>query len=181
MLPTSSTRLPSNDGVYMNMGDYRPVSEDGVKRPRYLQVSSDSFRRISNIKYEVGDKVHYSKDKKSDREWTIVSSDDDKFTLSTEDTDDLPNGALVGENTNTVTVTATKLEIYKASKSLEILENNYDPPEIYGQGANEMNNNDSNNNDGNNDNNNNNNNNNGNNTGNNINNTGNNKRININL
>ena len=144
MPPTSSTKLPSNDGVYMNMGDYRPVSEDGVKRPRYLQVSSDSFRRISNIKYEVGDKVHYSKDKKSDREWTIVSSDDDKFTLSTEDTDDLPNGALVGENTNTVTVAATKLEIYKTSQPLEILENNYDPSEIYGQGANEMNNNDNN-------------------------------------
>ena len=82
-------------------GKLSPISEDGEPVPRYIKASPSSYQRIMDIEYNVGDKVHYSDKSKIVfgqlrlmRVWC---------TITTTDTQEIPKGAYVGENTNIIT------------------------------------------------------------------------------
>ena len=120
--PTSS-ELPTNEGAYYDLGSYRPISEDGKPVPRYIKASPNSYQRVMDVEYKVGDKIRYSKDKLKDREWTISSIDGMAYTITTTDTREIPKGAYVGENTNIITLSVPKIEIYHANQPKEMLEN----------------------------------------------------------
>ena len=120
--PTSS-ELPTNEAPYYDLGSYRPVSEDGEPVPRYIKASPSSYQRVMDVDYKVGDKIRYSKDKLKDREWTVSSIDGMAYTITTTDTREIPKGAYVGENTNIITLSVPKIEIYHANQPKEILGN----------------------------------------------------------
>ena len=120
---TQESAIP-NSGEYIDMGSYRPISEDDVKRPRYIKMADELYEDVMSKLYQIGDKVHYSLDKKKNREWTIsaMNPETNSYTLTTTDTEDIPIGALVGENTNIITINATKLEISHANPPMKMLE-----------------------------------------------------------
>ena len=118
-----SSELPTNEGLYYDLGSYRPISEDGKPVSRYIKASPNSYQRVMDIEYKVGDKIRYSKDKLKDREWTISSVDGMAYTITTTDTREIPQGAYVGENTNIITLNVPKIEIYHANQPKEMLEN----------------------------------------------------------
>ena len=120
--PTSS-EMPSNDSVYHDLGSYRPISEDGEPVPRYIKASPSSYQRIMDVEYNVGDKVHYSKDKIKDRVWTIAAIEGMAYTITTTDTQEIPKGAYVGENTNIITLSVPKIELYRVNPPKQLLEN----------------------------------------------------------
>jgi hypothetical protein len=120
--PTSS-ELPTNEGAYYDLGSYRPISENGKPVPRYIKASPNSYQRVMDVEYKVGDKIRYSKDKLKDREWTISLIDGMAYTITTTDTREIPKGAYVGENTNIITLSVPKIQIYHANQPKEMLEN----------------------------------------------------------
>jgi len=122
--PQSPDTAVPNSGQYIDMGSYRPISEDDVKRPRYIKMADELYEDVMGKLYQIGDKVHYSLDKKKNREWTISAMNPaaNSYTLTTTDTEDIPIGALVGENTNIITINATKLEISHVSPPMKMLE-----------------------------------------------------------
>ena len=70
---------------------------------------------VDDIKYNVGERVHFSLDTHRDREWTIsnYNSDSREYTLTTGDLYELPSFAGLNSDGTIATVIANKLHLYE--------------------------------------------------------------------
>ena len=70
LIPNNS-ELPSNDGVYHDLGSYRPISEM-VNQSLAIKASPSSYQRIMDVEYNVGTRCIIQKTNQG-RVWTIAA------------------------------------------------------------------------------------------------------------